>query len=123
MTTQKFSFRKRLQSFQYAFEGIYFFILTQHNAWIHLVCAFGVIFLGFWYQINTFEWILLIFAISFVLMAEAFNTAIEQLADMVLKEMHPQIKIIKDVAAGAVLIAAIGAALIGLLIFLPKILY
>ena len=78
---------------------------------------------GWYYQLNSSEWLWIIAASGMVLGAELFNTAIEVLVDLVSPEIHPKAKIIKDVAAGAVLIAAFAAVLIGLIIFLPKISY
>ncbi len=117
----KFSIKKRVKSFSYAFRGIYFMLKSQHNAWIHFAITFIVIIAGWMMDVSSIEWCFLIFAIGFVLSAEAFNTAIEELTNLVSPEQNPKAGIIKDVAAGAVLIAAIVAAIIGLIIFLPKI--
>ena len=114
-----FSIKKRLQSFIYAFRGIVTLVKTQHNAWIHLFATLGVIFLGFHFGVSGAEWSLLIVAISIVWFAEALNTAIEFLADSITKEHHPLIGKAKDVAAGGVLVAAIGAAVIGIIVFWP----
>ena len=117
----KFSIKKRLESFRYAFHGIYLTLKSQHNAWIHIAITIIVMIAGWTFGVSSTEWCFLIFAIGFVLSAEAFNTAIEELTDLVSPEQNPKAGIIKDVAAGAVLIAAIVAAIIGLIIFLPKI--
>ncbi len=117
----KFSIKKRVKSFSYAFHGIYFMLKSQHNSWIHFAITFIVIIAGWMMDVSSTEWCFLIFAIGFVLSAEAFNTAIEELTNLVSPEQNPKAGIIKDVAAGAVLIAAIVAAIIGLIIFLPKI--
>ncbi len=116
-----FSFRQRLRSFRYAFRGILFMVKTQHNFWIHLSIAVLVIIAGFLFSISLTEWALLIFAIALVLSAEAFNSSIEQLTDLSSPDFHPRAGRVKDLAAGAVLLTAIAAALIGLLIFVPKI--
>ncbi len=113
--------KKRLLSFKYAFKGIYTLFASQPNAKIHLVATFVVISLGFYYSITTYEWCLCIFAIASVLAAEAFNTALEFLTDLVSPDYHELAGKTKDVAAGAVLITAIGASLVGGIIFLPKI--
>ncbi len=116
-----FSFRQRLQSFRYAFRGIGFMIKTQHNFWVHFVITFLVIAAGLFFRISLNDWMLIILAIGLVLSAETFNTAIEQLTDLVHPDTHPVAGRVKDVAAGAVLLAALAAAFIGLLIFVPKI--
>ncbi len=116
-----FSLKKRVKGFGYAFRGVYFLAKSQHNAWIHLIIAFLVIFVGVFLEVSITEWCFLIFAIGFVISAEAFNTAIEELTNLVSPEHNKKAGIVKDVAAGAVLITAIIAALIGIIIFLPKI--
>lgn len=115
----KFSFRKRAGSFGYAFHGLKMIIKTQHNVWIHLVISVMVIILGFIFRIGTGEWIAIAFAIGFVLAAEAFNTAVEFLVDLVSPGHHPQAGLVKDIAAGGVLIAAITAVVVGLIVFVP----
>ena len=120
-THQKFSWRKRLRSFVYAWRGIRFMAATQHNFWIHLALSILVIIAGFVFDISLTEWCLIIFAMGLVLMAETFNSALEQLTDLVHPDRDPRAGRIKDLAAGAVLLAAIASALIGLLIFAPKI--
>ena len=114
--------KKRLDSFKYAFKGIYIFFKTQPNAWIDAFFSLLVIGGGLFFQISTIEWLFCISAIALVLSAEAFNTAIEFLTDLVSPDYHPLAGKTKDVAAGAVLLAAIGALVIGLIIFLPKVL-
>jgi len=116
-----FSFRQRLRSFRYAFRGILFMVKTQHNFWIHLVVVVLVIIAGFLFCISLTEWALVIFAMGLVLSAETFNSAIEQLTDLANPDIHPKAGRVKDLAAGAVLLTAMAAALIGLLIFVPKI--
>lgn len=118
---KSFSFRQRLHSFRFAFRGILLMVKTQHNFWVHLVLASLTIIAGFFFHIRLAEWIMVIFAIGMVLSAETFNSAIEQLTDLVSPEIHPTAGRVKDIAAGAVLLSAIAAALIGLLIFVPKI--
>jgi len=114
-----FSIRDRYKSFGYAFAGIYVLISSQHNAWIHVFMSVMVIVAGFLFQVTAIEWIMLIFAIVIVFIAEAMNTAIELLCDFVSPDRQELIRKTKDVAAGAVLLAAMGAASIGLIIFLP----
>lgn len=112
---------KRIQSFEHAGRGIKIFLKTTHNAWIHIFIAIVVIVLGFYFEISQTEWLFLIISIGFVLACEAFNTALEFDIDLTSPEYHPYAKYTKDVAAGAVLISAITASVIGLVIFIPKI--
>lgn len=119
--SDRFSVKKRMLSFRYAFSGIKAAIRTQHNIWIHLTAAVLVLVFGFLFRLSTFEWIAISMAIGMVLSAEIFNSAIELLTDMVSPEINPKAGRVKDMAAGAVLIAAITAAVIGLIIFAPKI--
>lgn len=121
MKNDGFTLKKRLRSFRYAFSGIYQLVRYEHNAWIHLFCMFCSIVAGILLDISTMEWIVVIAAIAAVLAAEAINSAIEQLADVVSPEYHAGIKRTKDLAAAAVLIIAIAAATVGGIIFLPKI--
>ncbi|MEM7802433.1 MAG: diacylglycerol kinase family protein [Chloroflexota bacterium] len=111
----------RIKSFQFAFEGWWFVIRTQHNAWIHAVATIVVVALGFFFQIELIEWGLLIISITIVWSAEFMNTAIEAIVDMVSPEFHPLAKVAKDVAAAGVLIGAGGAVLIALIVFGPPI--
>ena len=111
--------RKRVNSFGFAIQGIVTLFSTQTNAIIHLVITALVITFGIFFTLSRAEWILIVVCIAIVLAAEAFNSAIEFLADHVTKEKHPSIKKVKDLAAGAVLITATGAAIVGLTIFLP----
>lgn len=114
-----FSFRSRLRSFAFAFSGLRYFAMSEHNAWIHAGAAVAVLAAGAWLGVNRQDWLWLILAIGWVWMAEAFNTAIERLADVVTTERSPAIKVVKDLAAAAVLIASMGALAIGLGIFWP----
>lgn len=118
---KRFSIIARARSFKYAFRGIRVIVATQHNSWVHLVVGVMAIALGIWLKISPIEWCLVVFAISGVLITEAINTAIEFDVDLSSPEYHPYAKDSKDVAAGAVLIAGIAAIIIGLFIFLPKI--
>lgn len=116
-----FSIRRRLSSFRYAFHGIVQAVQTQHNMWIHIFAATVVIVAGILFNIGFTEWLFVILAIGFVLSAELFNSAIETLVDLVSPEENKNAGLIKDIAAGAVLIAAIAAAVIGIMIFVPRI--
>ena len=121
MEPKKFSLSDRLKSFNYAFNGLKILIQEEHNARIHFFIALIVIIGGFIYSISSMEWIIVIFAIGFVIAFELINTAIEQIANFISPEKHESIKRIKDIAAAAVLISVITAVLIGFIIFLPKI--
>lgn len=119
----KFSLPDRIRSFKYAFQGMVTLFRYEHNAWIHLSITMVVLAGGFYFQITKMEWIAVLFAIGIVLAAEAFNTAIEQIANYIQPNQDPRIGKIKDLAAGGVLITAIVAFCVGLLIFLPKIIH
>ena len=114
--------KERIASFGYAFEGIFEAIQSQDNFKIHCLAAFLVVLAGLYFSISTTEWCLIIGSITAVLSAETFNTAIEHLTDLVSPDYHILAKKTKDAAAGAVLFTAIGAAIIGGIIFLPKVL-
>lgn len=114
--------KNRIQSFGYAWKGIRSFVTQEHNAWIELAIAVFTLIAGYLFEIRTIEWIAVIFCIGMVLAAEAINTAIERLVDMVSPEKNPSAGNIKDIAAGAVLICSIAAIIIGIIIFLPYVL-
>ena len=119
-TSNTFSIKARLKSFQYAFEGLNSFFSTQHNAIIHLIMTLLAFSAAVFCNVTKVEGIAIALSIGFVWAAELFNTAIEKLADLVSKEYHPEIKFIKDVSAAAVLLAAVAALITGAIIFLPK---
>ncbi|MEZ4195241.1 MAG: diacylglycerol kinase family protein [Candidatus Paceibacterota bacterium] len=116
-TKEEFSLLKRAKSFSYAGRGIYVFIKSTHNAWIHLVVLAIAVALGIYLNITVVEWMVLVLAAGMVLVAEAINTAIEIDINLTSPEYHPYAKDTKDVAAGAVLIAAVTAVIIGVFIF------
>jgi diacylglycerol kinase len=118
-TTSSFSLTARLKSFGYAMQGILFMLKTQHNAWIHLIATVSVVSLGWYFQIKVDDWRWLIVAIVMVWVAETFNTAVEYVCDMVSPGYSELVKHAKDIAAGAVLIGAFGAMLIGAVTFWP----
>src|SRR5450432_2821236 len=122
MQTQKFSLRKRAKSFHFAFHGLYRFFITQHNAIIHATATGVAIVLSLILKLPATKMLFIIVAIGLVWMAELFNTAIEQLCDMVCPQQHPQIKYIKDISAAAVLITAIIAVITACIIFIPVLL-
>jgi diacylglycerol kinase len=113
---------ERKRSFLYAFQGLRTVWRTQANMRIHLFAAILVVALGSWLELERTDWCLLVLAISMVLMAEAFNTALEFLTDLASPDYHPLAKHAKDTAAAAVLLAAIGSAVLGLLILGPPLL-
>ena len=115
MKNSGFTFRKRL-----AFNGIRLLIQKEHNAWIHCFAAICVVIAGFFFGLSQTEWIAVVIVIGAVLSAEAINSSIESLADLVSPEYNEIIKKTKDLAAGAVLIMAIAAAIVGSIIFFPK---
>ncbi|MES2140814.1 MAG: diacylglycerol kinase family protein [Bacteroidota bacterium] len=117
---KSFSISNRIKSFGFAIEGIITFFKTQHNAWIHAFATVIVVVVGFVLKVNNAEWCLLATAIAMVFISEMLNTAIEFLTDIVSPGYNIQAKKVKDVAAGAVLISAIAAVVIGVIIFLPK---
>ena len=116
-----FSVKRQTQSFRYAFRGIKYVVQNEHNMHIHLLASVCVVLFGFLLQINVTEWCFLVFAIGFVLFAETINTSVELLTDLVSPDFHTLAEKTKDVAAGAVVIASLTAAIIGMLVFLPKI--
>lgn len=122
MEKDKFSWRKRLKSFRYAFRGIVWMVKNEHNAWIHLSVAACVAIAGVVFGLSSAEWIAVIIVSGTVLAAEAANSAVEAVCNLVSPGYNELVKRAKDLAAGAVLLAAIAAALVGLIIFVPKIL-
>lgn len=108
------------RGFACAFNGIRY-ALSGRNMRVHVVVAILVVMAGFLFSISVSEWLVCILSISLVLVLEAVNTSIECLCNHVTPEVHHQIKIIKDVAAGAVLLSAIGVGIVGLVVFIPYI--
>ncbi|MBI2012106.1 diacylglycerol kinase family protein [Candidatus Daviesbacteria bacterium] len=109
----------KILSFKHAWEGIITAFREQPNLKFHFFAALGVVFLGYLLQINQFEWIILLFLIGLVISLELTNSAIEEIVDSFTQEHHPGAKKAKDIAAGAVLVAAITSLIVGILIFLP----
>lgn len=114
--------QQRINSFKYAFQGIFDLFKSQPNARIHLLAAVLVITAGLYFQLSTTEWAIVLMTIFLVLAAEAFNTAIEYLTDLVSPEYHKLAGKTKDAAAAGVLLTAMGAVAVAAMIFLPKIL-
>ena len=114
--------KKIRNSFKYAIEGIWTSFKTERNMKIHIFIMILVIIAGIILKINKSEWIICIILFAIVIGSELFNTSIETIVDMVMPEKNEKAKIAKDVSAGAVLVVAIGAAILGLVIFVPRIL-
>lgn len=119
---EAFSVVKRARSFTHAIRGIVVLVRTQHNMWLHMLAAAIAVALGWYLCISPTEWIAIIVAISIVILAETFNTAIEFDIDLTSPEEHPFARDTKDVAAAGVLLAALAAILIGCIVFIPKLL-
>ena len=117
---QRFSIKARIKSVKTAINGIMIVAKEEHNAWLHIIATLLIIVIASRLNITAIEGSLLIFAIGLVWTCEAFNSAIEALADEVSGEYSAGIKKTKDIAAGAVLISSLTALAIGLLILLPK---
>lgn len=112
--------KQRANAFRYAWQGIFYLFRHETHARIHLVAAVLVVITGFLVHISQWEWCAVLICIGGVFMAEAFNTAVEKLADKVSRQHDPLIGIAKDVAAGAVLLFVIASVAVGLIIFVPK---
>ena len=110
------------KSFKYALEGIYLGLKSDHNLKLHFLVAFIVMVVGYLLKISNVEFMFVMAAITFVIFAELINTAIEELTNLIVQEHRREAKIAKDVSAAAVLFAAVFALVIGIIVFLPKIL-
>lgn len=113
--------KKLMNSFKYAIQGILSSFKTERNMKIHVFIMILVISAGIILKINKYEWIVCILCFAIVIGGELFNTAIETVVDIVMPYKNEKAKLAKDVSAGAVLILAMGAAICGLIIFVPKI--
>jgi diacylglycerol kinase len=111
------------QAFRYAFRGVWHCICGERNMKVHLAAMVVALSLAWWLELSRDEWMLLILTIALVLIAEMFNTALEAVVDLVSPEYDPLAKIAKDVAAGAVLLAALAAVAIGYLLFFSRFMY
>lgn len=109
----------RLASFRHAFAGWWYVLRTQRNAWIHALASVAVFAAGFWLRLGRIEWAILVLTVALVWVAEFVNTAVEAVVDLLSPQIHPLAKVGKDVAAAAVLIAALAAVGIGLLVLGP----
>ena len=116
-----FSVRGRAQSFRHALRGLLFVVRSQHNAWVHACATLAVLAAAAVLRVRRDEWALLVLSIALVWSAEAVNTALETLADALSPEWRPAIGRAKDAAAAAVLVSALGAVVVGVLVFGPRI--
>ena len=114
--------RRLIQSFKYAGKGIYYALKEEQNMKIHFMLSFVVLIFAFIFKISAYEAIALVLVISFVVAMEMINTVLERVMDIIKPRMHPYAKHVKDMLAAVVLIGAFASALVGLIIFLPKIL-
>ncbi len=112
--------KRLMKSFGFAFRGIASAVKSETNMKIHLTISFFVLVFGIVFSISTFEWIACLLCMALVIGLEMVNTAIESVVDLASPEKHPLAAKAKDVAAGAVLIAAIISVVVGVIIFLPK---
>ncbi len=110
--------RKLFESFNYAIEGFMYVLKTQRNMRLHFLLGVIALLLGLYFNFSKIEFVLLFVTISFVFLAEMFNTGVELMIDLITNEFHPLARIIKDISAGAVLVAAINAVFVGYLLFL-----
>lgn len=108
-------------SLKHALDGFFHNIKTQPNFRFHLLAAICVVLLGIYFNITTFEWLILVFTINMVLVAEMVNTAIESMVDLITLERREDARVAKDVSAAMVLVSAVSAAVVGLFVFWPKI--
>jgi undecaprenol kinase len=107
--------------FKYAWNGIISVVRSERNFRIHLLATVLVIMAGLVMQLSQVEWLFIVVAIGSVLVTECVNSAIEKMLDYLNPEIHPKAKVVKDLSAGAVLLCAIMATVIGLIVFIPKI--
>jgi len=115
-----FSFRSRASSLGFAWEGLLSFFRRETNAWIHLASTLAVCVLAVYCRVSLTEVIALVIVTGFVWVAELFNTVVEKIMDFISSQRNPDIKIIKDLAAGGVLLSAVTALITGTIIFIPK---
>jgi|SRR3990172_9892424 len=116
---KKFSLHARIASFKPAIHGIKFVLMNEHNIRIHLGAALTAIILGFIFNIGKVEWLVILLCIGLVMTLEVLNSAVEKLVDLVSPGKNEKARLVKDIAAGAVLIAAVISLIAGLIIFIP----
>jgi len=115
----QYDFKKQLRSFGYAWKGIRCCVGKEQNLSFHLIATVLTVIAGFLLDIARTDWMIVILCIGVVIAAELFNTAIEKLVDLVSPQQHPVAGQVKDIAAGAVLVCAATATIIGLIVFIP----
>ena len=111
----------RVKGVKYALKGAIILLRTEASIQVQFIIASILTIAGFYYEISATEWMFQIFSIGLIMSLEGLNTAVEEIADFIHPKFHNKIVIIKDLAAGAVLIAAITATIVGLIIYVPKI--
>ncbi len=118
-TPEKYSVKKQAMSFRHALNGLIHFVKTEPKALVHLGVDLFAIILGFYFGISTTEWALLVISMGALLGMELLNTSVEELCDFLHPNIHPSIKVVKDVSSAAVLAIAIATAIVALIIFIP----
>lgn len=113
---------KRGIGLQYAWNGLKLAFIEERNLRIHVLAMVVVLLTSFYFKLNAIEWLFILFAIQTVIVTELINSTIERIIDYMKPEIHPKAKVIKDIAAGTVLIGALFSIVVGLVIFLPKLL-
>jgi len=121
MKNRSISLKRLIKSFGYACNGLRLMFVQEQNAKLHLSAILIVVAAGLYFQLSAFEWIIVVIVSGSVIAAEAFNTSIEELSNAISPEFDRKIKIVKDFAASAVLIASLTSVIVGLIIFMPKI--
>jgi diacylglycerol kinase len=111
--------KKRMRSFGFAITGIITFVRSEPHALLHFIATIIAVGAGFYYHINAMQWIAILTVIAIVWITEMLNTVLEKVMDHISPDYHPRVKWIKDVAAGAVLVAALLAFIVGIIIFAP----
>lgn len=111
--------RNLLEAFRFAFSGLWYTLCTQRNMRIHLVIAGVVTAMGVWLQLSPEQWAIIVLTSGLVLVSEMTNTVVENLVDLVCPEFHPLAKVVKDVMAGAVVLASAVAVIVGVLVIGP----
>lgn len=122
MEPKKSFILKRIESIGFALRGAYLLIKTEASIKVQFIIAIMMVILGFYFELSATEWALQVLAMGLVLSIEGINTAIEKMADFIHPNTHKKIGLIKDISAGAVLIASLFAGIVGLIIYIPKIL-
>ncbi len=114
--------RKLMSSFPYALDGLYLAVKLDQNVRFHLIVSVIVLLFSFYFKITVIEFLFVLLAIFFVLISEMVNTAIEEMTNLITREHHENAKVAKDIAAGAVLLSVIFSVVIGVIIFIPRVL-